>query len=109
MDENAVMKEELDEIERLDREATPGPWGEFLGHAGDARFVARARTLLPKLARAYRALQGAQEQSVDEAYRAGRREAIEEAVRHLRQHACSRAADWIRENELSKIEAPHAS
>ena len=71
-DHKPVTAEELAEIERLDREATPGPW-KILGDAGRldivtaqgqrrvarlraneygiAAFVAASRDLLPRLAR----------------------------------------------------------
>lgn len=80
--DNAIAQEELDLVERLDREATPGPWefttlphderrgtndvcdmvndcfvmcfGDLRRYEDDGRFIAAARTLLPRLARALR-------------------------------------------------------
>ena len=65
-----ITAADLDEVERLDREATPEPWVHIGGRhvrckeggdsipartTDDARFIARARTLLPRFAAAYRA------------------------------------------------------
>lgn len=75
-----ITPEELQEIERLDREATPGPWTDTRyssedehgphiedrfestvavcsvsvdEHSANGTFIARARTLLPRLAAAF--------------------------------------------------------
>lgn len=56
-----VTEEELAEVERLDGEATPGPWaaaGRRVWGQGrnDVAFIVRARTLLPRLAAEVRRL-----------------------------------------------------
>lgn len=115
-----VTEAELAEIERLDHEATPGPWWQgdtddepagnsdmvYVGEVGeadwlvqplqreaDAAFIARARTLAPRLAAEVRTLRAEQEAAraaltalghpVTATIAAAIKDAHEETMRHL--------------------------
>lgn len=119
---DTVTTADLDLVDRLDREATPEPWtageededgivifaGQGRGHGfgelwnarrgPDSRFIAAARTLLPRLARALRAAIGDPESyAYQQGHARGRREAIEEAIRVAREWTSTRDADVMAE------------
>ena len=132
-----ITSADLDEVERLDKAATPGPWivnrfdceggainwqvqqlmdpAEVIANVTDdeprrarhdARLICLARSLLPRVVRAYRALQGAHDASIIDAYNRGRADEkvlVRDAYARGRHEATTDFIAWLKDKGYSGV------